>query len=116
MQTTNALLIIRCFTKYIIEIESENSLLDQLNTRRNSSESNADEAKRQTTSESSSQSASPHRFNRRKENSPKEDSHEDLNDSEADSIATFNTKCKENDTLNKLITSLIELCIEVPVE
>ena len=31
LQTANLLLLIRCFTKYIIEIENENALLEQLN-------------------------------------------------------------------------------------
>lgn len=33
MQTANALLLIRCFTKYIIEIENERALLEQLNAK-----------------------------------------------------------------------------------
>lgn len=33
LHTSNLLLIIRCFTKYIIEIENESALLDQLNAR-----------------------------------------------------------------------------------
>jgi hypothetical protein len=32
MQTTNALFIIRCFTKYLIEIENEAAFLEQLNS------------------------------------------------------------------------------------
>ncbi len=31
MQTANALFIIRCFTKYIIQIENESALLEQIN-------------------------------------------------------------------------------------
>lgn len=33
LQTANALLIIRCFTKYIIEIETESALLEQINAK-----------------------------------------------------------------------------------
>ena len=33
MQTANALLLIRCFTKYIIEIENECALLEQINAK-----------------------------------------------------------------------------------
>jgi hypothetical protein len=32
LQTSNALLLIRCFTKYIIEIENESTLLEQINS------------------------------------------------------------------------------------
>lgn len=31
LQTSNALLLIRCFTKYLIEIENEAALLEQIN-------------------------------------------------------------------------------------
>ena len=31
LQTSNLLLLIRCYTKYIIEIENETALLEQLN-------------------------------------------------------------------------------------
>ena len=33
LQTSNLLLLIRCFTKYIIEIENESALLEQLNVK-----------------------------------------------------------------------------------
>ena len=33
LQTYNLLLLIRCFTKYIIEIENESALLEQLNVK-----------------------------------------------------------------------------------
>lgn len=35
MQTANALLLIRCFTKYIIQIENECALLEQINRKPN---------------------------------------------------------------------------------
>lgn len=31
LQTTNAVMLIRCFTKYLIEIENEAALLEQIN-------------------------------------------------------------------------------------
>lgn len=33
LQTANSLLIIRCFTKYIIEIENETAFLEQINAK-----------------------------------------------------------------------------------
>jgi len=33
LQTSNLLLLIRCFTKYIIEIENESALMEQLNVK-----------------------------------------------------------------------------------
>lgn len=33
LQTANALLLIRCYTKYLIEIENEAALLEQINFR-----------------------------------------------------------------------------------
>lgn len=32
LQSTNALLLVRCFTKYIIEIENECALIEQINS------------------------------------------------------------------------------------
>ena len=31
-QTTNAIFLVRCFTKYIIEIENESALIEQINS------------------------------------------------------------------------------------
>ena len=130
LQTTNALLIIRCFTKYIIEIENETALLDQLNAKSSSSSAteslppsneeqseslNKSDCKKQLNDMSSSSSnASPRRLNRNRFNYQNkanfEDSQEEPNenDSEIDSIAVnnFSNQFKENETLSTLITNL----------
>jgi hypothetical protein len=114
LQTSNILLIIRCFTKYIIEIENENALMEQLNTK-NSAISNSESAANNQSSSSSN--ASPLRNKTQsRENSVNE------NDSDPDSVQTnfvnenSEDKNNENDILYQLVKNIFEICIEIPVE
>ena len=116
LQTSNILLIIRCFTKYIIEIENENALMEQLNVK-NSPISNVESANNKNDQSSSSSNASPLRHKKQsRENSLNE------NDSDPDSVQTnfvnenVEDKTNENDILYQLVKNIFELCIDVPVE
>ena len=113
LQTANALLIIRSFTKYIIEIENESALLEQLNARPS------------TSSQASNESQSPQRLLKDLTLRPKldrDDSQEQADSGgsgEADSVNNFQlqrTEGDENEPLYMLITNILQLCIQVPVE
>lgn len=115
LQTANALLIIRSFTKYIIEIENESALLEQLNAKP------ANWAPPPQASSGADSSSSPQRLLKNLTIQPRierEDSQEQ-NDGEADSVNNFQLQKAEgddNEPLYMLITSILQLCIQVPVE
>jgi hypothetical protein len=116
LQTSNILLIIRCFTKYIIEIENENALMEQLNTK-NSTISNSESTNNKNDQSSSSSNGSPLRHKTQsRENSLNE------NESDPDLVQTnfVNEKNEdsnnENDILHELVKNIFELCIDIPVE
>jgi hypothetical protein len=139
LQTSNILLIIRCFTKYIIEIENENALMEQMNVKygstiSNSTSNNDDLDARANAGKlvndqmsSSSSNASPLRQTSKTAQIHKEaaiNSRENSlneNDSDPDSVQTRfvndnNESENKSDVLYQLIKNIFELCIEVPVE
>jgi hypothetical protein len=133
LQTGNALLLIRCFTKYIIEIENEAALLEQLNIKHTSPQSDSghasDSLKSQppnqpTDMSSSSSNASPKRNISTSANNKNRYTYRDYSDSleesaenDSDPDLTINSsKSHDENILFQLIRHLFELCIEVPVE
>ena len=149
MQTANMLLIIRCYTKFIIEIENEEALLEQLNVKYNPVQSaGGGNATAHSSSESpsssllltsaaaaaagaeasgtSSANASPQaRHNHPPSQAPhgtnaaNTDNDSGTEWSTSGSVATsFNPqigKIQDDNVLYQLISSIIEMCVEVPV-
>ena len=137
LQTTNALLLIRCFTKYIVEIENENALLEQLNvkaydfssssdlkadglstTPRHSSESPVNSPRLKPASHSRTQAnKSKSQDGSVKENSSENSVVENDSDLESSTANSFIIKNNdENHVMYQLIKSIFELCIEIPVQ
>lgn len=139
LQTSNALFIIRCITKYMIEIESEAILLEQMNFRseevkleQNSGE-NSENPKSQNDYSTDSSTASPKRLynpnkNYRKwKSTPNHESN--LLDSQENSIGyesdsdmpqnnnlSVNDAKKNENILYLLIKNILQLCTDVPVK
>lgn len=158
LQTANALLIIRCFTKYIIEIDTESALLEQINAKPINLESNGnlisinkniikthcsfifvifceDDSKPESefahnqsafTTSTNIGNESPVKslnHSRKSSNQPTMSIHsqDDLNENDSSEtgsvlINDFKSKNAESQTLHQLITSLFELCIDIPVQ
>jgi hypothetical protein len=132
LQTTNALLLIRCFTKYIVEIENENALLEQLNNKSyefsSSNDLKADESGTvarhgsESPAKASSNSRAQTNKSKSQDGSVKENSSENSvveNDSDLESSAANSFIIKNNDenhVLHQLIKNIFELCIEIPVQ
>jgi hypothetical protein len=142
LQTGNALLLIRCFTKYMIEIENETALLEQLQIKspRTDTGSLSDSLngqpqqnqKNTTTvseavSSSSSNNASPKRHRTATNASSgasgdknrynyRSDNNDSLEDSAADSDPDLTLHSGEENIMLQLVRHLFELCIEAPVE
>jgi len=137
LQTSNALLLIRCFTKYIIEIENETSLLEQINSTSikendiNQVPNSINDNNNESNNDSNNKSTSSILINDTEKNFSRKNSataatsvhsQDDLNEndsSEAGSVTInefIKNKNNESETLIQLITSLFELCIQVPIE
>lgn len=125
LQTTNALLLIRCFTKYIVEIENENALLEQLNAKSYDSSSSSDlKGDESPINSSRLKSTRAHNMNKSKsqDGSVKENSSENSvveNDSDLESSTANSFIIKNNDenhVLYQLIKNIFELCIEIQVQ
>lgn len=128
MQTSNGLLLIRCFTKYIIEIENECALLEQINSCPSFliDPNNPSLGKRVENTENqvgwnevsdieTTPAASPQHSPLKKTTTLKRDDSQDLIESENDSVTHVQFKTQESKTLFQLINSLFELCISIPV-
>ena len=134
LQTANALLIIRCFTKYIIEIDTEVALLEQINAKPLNLESN-DDSKQESdfihnqsgfTTSTNIGNESPSKslnHSRKSSNQPTVSIHsqDDLNENDSSETGSvllndFKNKNTESQTLFQLITSLFELCSDMPVD
>lgn len=134
-QTANALLLIRCFTKYLIEIENECALLEQINSKPNLTadlscmHSNDDKQKLEEpcgwnelpdqTNDSQNQDKTSESLNSspRKQRIFKRNESQDLTneESESDSLANIQYRNQESKTLFQLINCLYEVCINIPV-
>ncbi|RMZ94589.1 dymeclin isoform X1 [Brachionus plicatilis] len=141
LHTSNALFIIRCITKYMIEIENEAVLLEQINFRpdefkaesEKNPELNGDGLKNQNDYSTDSSTASPKRIynpnknyrmwkSRPSHESTLLDSQENSMGYESDSDAPQNVDRSESNAKNTenilylLIKSILQLCTEIPVK
>lgn len=136
LQTSNALFIIRCLTKYMIEIENETILLDQMNFRpdklKAESGQNAENLKSNNGNSTDSSTASPKRLYNPNKNYrmwKSRPSHEStLLDSQENSIGyesdsdlaqidpSDSKEKKDENILYLLLKSILQLCTEIPVK
>lgn len=138
LQTANALLIIRCFTKYIIEIENETTLLEHMNYKPGEIKkielaSNLELKKNSVDYSTDSSATSPKRYFNPNKNyrsvKPKQNIESNLLDSQDNSVEfdsdefesiPVNTSqsglSKSDDILYLLIKNIFQICIEVPIK
>lgn len=118
IQIANSLMLIRCFTKYIIEIENESALLEQIN-------SSPDIVYSKESDENKKDCASDEKYKTQGESLNKKIG-ADLKNNESDDIMADKTKLpasftnipsknQESKNLFKLINCLFEICTTVPV-
>lgn len=137
LHTSNALFIIRCITKYLIEIENETVFLEQMNFQpdkiKTESEQDAENVKSNNDNSTDSSTASPKRmYNPNKNNqmwksrpnheSTLLDSQENSIGYESDSNLPQNTdpsnskEKKDENILYLLLKNILQLCTEIPVK